>query len=162
MCRKRISEPTDPFLDDRFVPPPLVDDDVVVVAVVVAAGAAAVARGTVVDVVVVAGASLLGPTKALTASVTSAAVVEAGEWCRCHGTLGEVGGVREREESTAPDVWLPRTEPSKSANGGGGDLFIFLWSSGSWGSEFGCSSSHGLKLPTTITLVVASYGTPVT
>ncbi len=47
-----------------------------------------------------------------------AAVVKAGEWCRCHGILGEVRGVREREKLTAPDVRLPRTEPSKSANGG--------------------------------------------
>ena len=39
-------------------------------------------------------------------------------------------GVREREESTAPDVRLPRTEPSKSADGGGGDLFIFYGRAG--------------------------------
>ena len=44
-----------------------------------------------------------------------------GERRRCHGTLGEVGGVCEREELTAPDVRLPRTEPSKSADGGCGD-----------------------------------------
>ncbi len=41
-------------------------------------------------------------------------------------------------------------------------LAIFPKKIGSGGSEFGCSSSHGLKLPTTITLDVASYGTPVT
>jgi hypothetical protein len=45
------------------------------------------------------------------------------------GRCGRSGGACKREELTVPDVRLPRTEPSKSADGGGGGLF-FLWSSG--------------------------------
>ena len=60
--------------------------------------------------------------------------LEGGSGANATGRSGRSGGVREREESTAPDVWLPRTEPSKPADGGGGDLFIFiLWSSGERG-----------------------------
>jgi hypothetical protein len=46
------------------------------------------------------------------------AVVRGRERRRCHGTLGEVVGVRGCEESMASDVPLPRTVPSKLGEGG--------------------------------------------